>query len=305
MIPVVYGPTGVGKTELLIEVCEELGCEIISMDSRQIYRYMDIGTAKPTPDQRSRVKHYMLDILDPDGYYNAYLYRKDSMRILEGILSEGKCAVYVGGTGLYVDALVKGIFDGVPADENLRRELRRLEESEPGTLRKMLEDFDPESAIRIHPNDLKRTMRALEVYMKTGRRISELRKSARGDSRFRIVVLMRERKELYERINLRAEEMIRSGLIEETKKLLDMGYSKDLNSMKTIGYKETVEYLEGKHDFDHYVHVLKRNTRHFARRQIIWSRRYENAIKINLTFEKDPVGKLIRVLESILEEESP
>ncbi len=303
MIPIIYGPTGVGKTELLVEVCEILGCEIISMDSRQIYRYMDIGTAKPSPEQRKRVFHHMIDILDPDGYYNAYLYRKDSLKILERLSEAGKRAVFVGGTGLYVDALVRGIFEGVPADENIRRELRELEKREPGMLRKMLEDVDPESAIRIHPNDLKRTIRALEVYMLTGKRISDLRKTARGDSRFRIIVLLRERKELYERINRRVDWMIENGLVEEVKRLLDMGYSKNLNSLRTIGYKETIDYLEGSYDFQHYVHILKRNTRHFARRQIIWSRRYENALKVNLTFEKDPVRRLVEIVEEMFEEE--
>ncbi len=301
MIPIVYGPTGVGKTELLVEVCERLDCEIISMDSRQIYRYMDIGTAKPSEEQRERVVHHMIDILDPDEYYNAYLYRKDSLKILEDVQKRGKRAVFVGGTGLYVDALTRGIFDGVPADENIRKELRKLEEENPGILRKMLEDVDPESAIRIHPNDLKRTVRALEVYLLTGKRISILRKMARGDERFVIVVLTRERKELYERIDSRAELMVESGLIEEVKRLLDMGYSRELNSMNTIGYRETLDYLDGKYDFQHYVHVLKRNTRHFARRQIIWSRRYEDALKLNLTLERDPLGKTLRILEEIFE----
>ena len=299
-VPIIYGPTGVGKTELMIEVCEDLDCEIISMDSRQIYRYMDIGTAKPTPEERSRVPHHMIDILDPDGYYNAYLYRKDSISVMERLLKEGKLVVFVGGTGLYLDALVRGIFEGVPADENIRKELKKMEEREPGILRKWLEDVDPESATRIHPNDLKRTIRALEVYLKTGKRISDLRKTAKGDDRFGIIILTRERKELYDRINKRAERMIENGLIDEVKRLLDMGYSKDLNSMKTIGYKETIDYLDGKYDFDGYVHVLKRNTRHFARRQIIWSRRYESATKINLTFEKDPVKRLKEEIEKMV-----
>ena len=299
MIPVVYGPTAVGKTELMVEVCEKMGCEIISMDSRQIYRYMDIGTAKPTPEERERVPHHMIDILDPDEYYNAYMYRKDSMKVVEDIKKRGKLPVFVGGTGLYVDALTRGIFEGVPADENIRKELKKLHEREPGILRKMLEDFDPEAARKIHPNDLKRTIRALEVYMKTGRRISELQKEAKPAGRFKIVILWRERKELYERINARVEKMIEMGLVDEVKRLLEMGYGKDLNSMKTIGYRETIDYLEGKYDFGHYVHVLKRNTRHFARRQIIWSRRYEDALKVNLTFEKDPVGKTMKLLEEI------
>lgn len=284
-IAIVGGPTAVGKTDIMVEVCEEIGAEIISMDSRQIYRYMDVGTAKPTPEQRKRVPHHMIDIIDPDEYYNAFMYRKDSLKAVEDVLKRGKIPVYVGGTGLYADALVRGIFEGVPADENIRKELRELERREPGILRKMLEEFDPEAATHIHPNDLKRTIRALEVYMKTGRRISELQKEAKGDDRFFIIVLTRERYELYERINKRVDKMIEMGLVDEVKKLLEMGYSKDLNSMKTIGYREVIDYLEGKYDFDRMVHLIKRNTRHFARRQIIWFKRYKEAVWYNLTFE--------------------
>ncbi|KAF2959974.1 MULTISPECIES: tRNA (adenosine(37)-N6)-dimethylallyltransferase MiaA [unclassified Thermotoga] len=297
-IAIVGGPTAVGKTDVMIEVCEEIGAEIVSMDSRQIYRHMDIGTAKPTPEQRKRVPHHMIDIIDPDEYYNAFMYRKDSLKVVEDVLKRGKIPVYVGGTGLYTDALVRGIFEGVPADENIRKELRELEKREPGILRKMLEEFDPEAATRIHPNDLKRTIRALEVYMKTGRRISELQKEAKGDDRFFIIVLTRERHELYERINKRVDKMIEIGLVDEVKKLLEMGYSKDLNSMKTIGYREVIDYLEGKYDFDRMIHLIKRNTRHFARRQIIWFKRYKEAVWYNLTFEserkvKEELKKLI------------
>ncbi len=302
MIPIVYGPTAVGKTELMIRVCQDLDCEIISMDSRQIYRYMDIGTAKPTKEEREIVPHHMIDVIDPDQYYNAFMYRKDAIRVMEELMSRGKVPVFVGGSGLYAEALVRGIFEGVSADENIRKELKELHEREPGILRKMLEEFDPEAARRIHPNDLKRTIRALEVYMKTGKRISELQKSAKPAGRFKMIILWRERKELYERINARVEKMIKEGLIDETKKLLEMGYSKDLNSMNTIGYKETIDFLDGKYDFQHYVHILKRNTRHFARRQIIWSKRYKDAIKINLTFEKDPISKMKELIEEAISE---
>ena len=298
-IAIVGGPTGVGKTELMIEICEEIGAEIISMDSRQIYRYMDIGTAKPTLEQRARVPHHMIDLLDPDEYYNAFMYRKDALKVVEEVVKRGKIPVFVGGTGLYADALMRGIFEGVPADENIRKELRELERREPGTLRKMLEEFDPEAATRIHPNDLKRTIRALEVYMKTGRRISELQKETKGDERFFVIVLTRERNELYERINRRVDEMVRNGLVEEVKKLLEMGYSKDLNSMKTIGYKEVVGFLEGRYDFQKMVHFIKRNTRHFARRQLIWFKRYEDAIWYNLSqMEREEAKRKIK--EAIL-----
>ncbi len=299
MIAIVYGPTAAGKTEIMVKVCENLGCEIISMDSRQVYRYMNIGTAKPTEEERKLVPHHMVDIIYPNEYYNAYMYRKDSLKVVEEVISRGKIPVFVGGTGLYAEVLVRGIFEGAPADENIRRELKKLHEKEPGILRKMLEDFDPEAARRIHPNDLKRTIRALEVYLKTGKRISELQKGARPSEKFKVIVLYRERNELYARIGQRVEKMVDMGLIDEVKRLLEMGYSKDLNSMKTIGYQETIEYLEGKYDFQHYLHVLKRNTRHFARRQIIWSKRYKSALKVNLTLERDPAGVLERILEEV------
>jgi len=298
LIPIIYGPTGVGKTEILLDICEDINCQIISMDSRQIYRYMDIGTAKPTREEQERVKHYMIDIIDPDEYYNAYMYRKDVLTLIEKFRKEDVKVVIAGGTGLYLDALVRGIFEGVPADENIRKELKKLHEQEPGILRKMLEDVDPQAAKKIHPNDLKRTIRALEVYMKTGKKISELQKNAEPSGRYEIIILWRERKDLYNRINKRAEKMVEMGLVDETKKLLEMGYDENLNSMKTIGYKETIDYLKGKYDFSHYLHVLKRNTRHFARRQIIWSRRYKEAFKINLTLDKDARKKLKeRILE--------
>ena len=298
MLPIIYGPTGVGKTEILLDICEEINCQVISMDSRQIYRYMDIGTAKPTKEEQKRVKHHMIDIINPDEYYNAYMYRKDVLSLIEEFKKRNVKVVIAGGTGLYLDALVRGIFEGVPADENVRKELKKLHEQEPGILRKMLEDIDPQAAGKIHPNDLKRTIRALEVYMKTGKKISELQKNAKPSGKYEIIILRRERKELYERINKRAEKMVEMGLVEETKRLLEMGYDENLSSMKTIGYKETIEYLKGKYDFSHFLHVLKRNTRHFARRQIIWSRRYKEAFKINLTLDKNPRKK---IKEKILE----
>ncbi len=305
MISIVYGPTAVGKTKLMLNVCQDLNCEIISMDSRQIYRYMDIGTAKPTKEEQRIVPHHMIDIVDPDQYYNAFMYRKDAIEVVKNLKAQGKIPVFVGGTGLYAEALVRGIFEGVPADENIRKELKELHERDPGILRKMLEEFDPEAAKRIHPNDLKRTIRALEVYMKTGKRISDLQKKAKPAGKFKMIILLRERKELYDRINHRVEGMIKDGLVDETRMLLEMGYSRNLNSMNTIGYKETIDFLDGKYDFQHYLHVLKRNTRHFARRQIIWSKRYEDAIRINLTFEKDPISTLKKLIEkAICEEEA-
>ncbi|HDM70734.1 MAG TPA: tRNA (adenosine(37)-N6)-dimethylallyltransferase MiaA [Thermotogales bacterium] len=281
-IPIISGPTGVGKSEIAFEVAIRLDGEIISMDSMQIYKFMDIGTAKPPLEMRKQVPHHMMDIIYPDEDYNAYLYLRDSTKVMRKILSRGKLPIFVGGTGLYVDALTRGLIE-IPKDENVRRKLWKLEESNRGTLRKILEDVDPEAARRIHPNDLKRTIRALEVYYKTGTRISELQKKVKPSGEFILFILTKNREELYNKINLRVDDMLKRGLIDEVKHLLDMGYDENLNSMKAIGYRETIDYIKGRLDYDKYVHVLKRNTRHYARRQLIWFRRYDDAIWLDLS----------------------
>lgn len=272
---IISGPTGAGKTDVAVKLAKYLPIEVISMDSRQIYKYMDIGTAKPDPYQLSLVKHHMIDIIEPSEYFNAFLYQKMAKEIEESIKNKGNIPIYVGGTGLYIDALVKGFFEGVSRDENIRKELSKLNEQEPGILRRMLEEFDPEAASRIHPQDIKRTIRALEVYLKTGKRISELQ-TQNLNSDFILIVLNPKREELYEKINQRAEKMIEHGLIDEVKMLLNK-YGRAIDSLKTIGYKEIIDYLDGVYSLDMAVHLIKRNTRHYARRQIIYLRRFQNA----------------------------
>ncbi|WP_448375523.1 tRNA (adenosine(37)-N6)-dimethylallyltransferase MiaA [Fervidobacterium sp.] len=289
---IISGPTGAGKTDLAIEISQFLPIEVISMDSRQIYKYMDIGTAKPDPYQLSLVKHHMIDIIEPNEYFNAFLYQKMAKEIEEEIKKRGKIPVYVGGTGLYIDALVKGFFEGVSRDENIRKELSRLNEQEPGILRKMLEEFDPEAASRIHPQDMKRTIRALEVYLKTGKRISELQTQNSNDD-FLLIVLNPKREELYEKINKRAEKMIEHGLIDEVKMLLNK-YGRALDSLKTIGYKEITDYIDGVYSLEMAVHLIKRNTRHYARRQIIYLRRFQNAIWFEPT--KSSVEDVVQII---------
>ncbi|MGB9614235.1 MAG: tRNA (adenosine(37)-N6)-dimethylallyltransferase MiaA [Fervidobacterium sp.] len=273
---IISGPTGVGKTDLVVELSKHLPIEVISMDSRQIYKFMDIGTAKPDPYQLMLVKHHMIDIIEPNEYFNAFLYQKMAKEVEKEVIKNGKIPIYVGGTGLYIDALIKGFFEGVPRDENIRRELSKLNEQEPGILRKMLEEFDPEAATRIHPQDIKRTIRALEVYLKTGKRISELQ-NQRHYHDFLLIVLNTDREDLYERINARVEKMIEHGLIDEVKQLVSR-YGKDLDAFKTIGYKEIIDYLEGVYTLETAIHLVKRNTRHYARRQIIYLRRFKNAV---------------------------
>ncbi|MGB9829357.1 MAG: tRNA (adenosine(37)-N6)-dimethylallyltransferase MiaA [Thermotoga caldifontis] len=293
---ILAGPTGVGKTDLAIEVAVRLGAEIVSVDSRQIYKHMDIGTAKPTLQQRQVVPHHLIDIVYPDEYYSVYNFRTDAVRAIEEIKKKGRLPLLVGGTGLYIDSLVRGIFEGAPRDESIRQNLLEKELKEPGSLRKMLEKIDPEAASKIHVNDLKRTIRAIEVWLQTGRTISELQRNAKPAGNFRIVILTRDRGELYDRINLRVEKMIKDGLIDEVKSLLEMGYSKDLNAFKTIGYQEVIEYLEGRESFERTVEKIKRNTRHFARRQLIWFRKYRDSIWLDAN-DESVLEKVVKIVE--------
>lgn len=275
------GPTAVGKTQLAIGIAEKLKAQIISIDSRQIYKYMDIGTAKPSLEERERVKHHLIDFVEPNEDYNVYLFVRDVIRVMSSLRDTP--VLFVGGSGLYVDALTKGILEGVPADKDLRQRLQRMETEEPGTLRKKLLEVDPESARRIHPNDLKRTVRALEVWYKTHKRISDLQKRVKPVAHFKLIYLLRDRDELYDRINKRVDSMLKRGLVEEVESILKRGYSEDLNSLKTIGYQETISYLKGKISYAEMVELIKRNTRHFARRQIMWFNRYSDAVRVNLS----------------------
>ncbi|MEJ5229239.1 MAG: tRNA (adenosine(37)-N6)-dimethylallyltransferase MiaA [Pseudothermotoga sp.] len=297
---IIAGPTAVGKTDLAIQLCQKVQGEIISVDSRQIYRYMDIGTAKPSIEERKLVKHHLIDIVDPDEYYSAYQFRNDAYQAVKTIIERGKIPIFVGGTGLYIDTLLKGIFEGVPRDEKLRSELQKIEQENPGSLREMLQKYDPQAALKIHRNDLKRTIRALEVCIKSGRKFSEMQKQIRPAGKYTLVILVRDRTQLYDRINSRVDKMIEKGLIEEVKLLLQRGYTKELNSMKTIGYQEAIQYLEGSLDYGEMVEAIKRNTRHFARRQMIWFRRYREALIFNLSESEKILEKISQiVLEEI------
>lgn len=295
---IITGPTAVGKTDLSIAICCKLDAEIVSIDSRQLYRYMDIGTGKPTLSQRKIVRHHLIDIVDPDEYYSVYQFRLDAIRAIQDIVKRGKIPLLAGGTGLYIDSLVRGIFEGVSRDEELRKQLLQKETQCPGVLRSMLERIDPELADRIHKNDLKRTVRALEIWIKSKEKPSELRKKVKPVGRFTVIILHRDREELYDRINLRVNEMFQAGLLDEVKDLMKRGYSKNLNALRTIGYQESIAHLEGKLNFESTVELVKKNTRHFARRQVIWFRRYKDAIVIDLSSSsyRDAVNTISRIV---------
>ncbi|HID10689.1 MAG TPA: tRNA (adenosine(37)-N6)-dimethylallyltransferase MiaA [Candidatus Latescibacteria bacterium] len=272
----VVGPTAVGKTALGIALAEALGGEVVSADSRQVYRYMDIGTAKPTPEQRMRVPHHMIDVVLPDQYFSAGEYARLAAEAIQDVARRGKLPVVVGGSGLYISALFDGLFEEGARDPALRwalRERARMGGSE--ALHRELREVDPEAAARIHPHDLQRIVRALEVYRTTGRPLSSWQRERRPRLRAQVtwVGLDMDRGELYRKIDARVEEMMDRGLIEEVRALLEMGYSPELPALRTVGYKEVFPYLEGRRDLEGTIAQIRRNTRSYARRQLTWFRR--------------------------------
>lgn len=286
---IIAGPTGVGKTDFSVKIAQVLNGEIVCLDSRQIYKYFKIGTAFPDEVTLKTVKHHLFGEIDPSINFTAYDYKIKAENIIENIINQGKLPILVGGTGFYIDALLNG-FLNVESNYGLRSYLRKLEDNNPGILRKILVDLDPQSALKIHPNDIKRIIRAIEIYIVTGNKMGEIIKENKTKNKkfdFDIFILDRNRQELHERINQRVEKMLEQGLIDEVKYLLSLGYSKNLNALNTIGYKEVIQYLEGRIDFNKMVHLIKVHTRNYARRQIIYFRRLEKAKWINLSLDSE------------------
>ena len=272
----IVGPTASGKTTLSLNVAERLTGEIVSADSRQVYRYMDIGTAKPNAEDRNRLPHHCIDILDPDEPFSAGEYGKMARNIVEKIHNLGKITIVVGGSGLYIRALIDGMFAGKFKDEELRMKLEQQADEEGlAVLFDRLESIDPESARRIHPNDRKRIIRALEATELAGMPMSQLQSehTLAPDYSVRWIGLNWPRSLLYHRIEDRVDVMIDSGLIEEVERLREMGYSRDLNSMDSLGYKEVFAYLDGELTQEGMHETIKQNTRRFAKRQMTWFRR--------------------------------
>jgi tRNA dimethylallyltransferase len=286
-ILIIAGPTAVGKTDTSILMAQELGAEIVSADSMQIYRGLDIGTAKPTREQRRIVYHHMIDIVEPHQPYSVGDYLRDARAAIDGIISSGGTPIVVGGTGLYIRALTRGLFHGPPADLDLReRLLQREAEGEPGILYSDLVKVDPEAAVKIHPNDLRRTVRALEVYYLKDRKLSEFQREHSFQDRpyrFRMLFLIRSRTELYPRIEKRVDQMITNGLEAEVKSLMDRGYRPELPSMQGLGYKQFVDYFLGKTSRDEAIALLKRDTKRFAKRQFTWFRTEPEALWIDIS----------------------
>ena len=273
-IIVICGPTGIGKTSVAVELAEKLGGEIISADSMQIYRYMDIGTAKPTVAEQARVVHHMVDIIDPDEDFDAVGFAGMAREKVMQLHQAGVLSVVAGGTGLYIKALLQGLFQSNPVDPKIRERLNQ-EAAESGSrhLHERLQQVDPDTADRLHPNDTYRIIRALETIESTGRSISD-HHQAHGfkDEPFNAlkIGLQMDRQMLYDRIDRRVELMIEAGLVDEVKNLLSRGFSADLKSMQSIGYRHMVDFIEGRLSWDECLRTLKRDTRRFAKRQFTW-----------------------------------
>ncbi|MGN0136897.1 tRNA (adenosine(37)-N6)-dimethylallyltransferase MiaA [Anaerotignum sp.] len=298
---VIGGPTACGKTGFSIKLAKKIGGEIISADSMQIYRYMDIGTAKVTPEEADGVPHYLIDELEPDEEYNVMLFQKKAKSYMEEIWAKGKIPILVGGTGFYINALLyDNDFTETENDTSYREKCYKLaREQGPEVLYERLKETDPEYAANIHANNVKRVTRALEYHYLTGQKFSEhnaeqKKKEMPYDAA--VIILTMDREQLYERIELRIDKMVEQGLLEEVKGLLDRGYSPDLVSMQGIGYKEFIPYFNGECTLEEAITQLKTNTRHFAKRQLTWFRRQVDGLWIDLS--KSTAGE---ALEDVLD----
>ena len=285
---VIGGPTACGKTGFSIKLAKEIGGEIISADSMQVYRYMDIGTAKVTPEEADGVPHYLIDEFDPDEEYNVMLFQQKEKAYMEEIWAKGKVPILVGGTGFYINALLyDNDFTETENDTSYREECYRLaQEQGPEVLFERLKEIDPEYAAIMHANNVKRVTRALEYHYLTGQKFSEHnaeQKEKETPYDAAVIILTMDREKLYERIELRIDIMMEQGLLEEVKGLLDRGYTPDLVSMQGIGYKEFVPYFNGEYTLEEAVIQLKTNTRRFAKRQLTWFRRQIEGLWVDMS----------------------
>jgi len=300
----ILGPTASGKTSIGIELAKKIGGEIISCDSMQVYKYMDIGTAKPTREEVSGIGYHLIDIIYPNEEFNAGIYEKLAKEKINEVIRKGKIPIIVGGTGLYFRALRYGLHN-IPKNKKTRETLENIAKDEGiEFLYHELLSLDPEYAKTIGPTDKKRIIRALEVIKISGEKFSRLSKTWREDTdfskRFLVFVLYKERPLLYQDIEKRVDEMIGKGLVDEVKRLLDMGYSKDLNALSAIGYKEIIDYLERKYSLEDTIYLIKKNTRHYAKRQFIWFRKEKDAIWIDSWDKKDALEKLLNFIRTFL-----
>lgn len=284
-----------GKTATACLIAQELQGEIVSADSRQIYKGLDIGTAKPEPRELESAKHHMLDVVEPSEYFDAARFSSMARECFERIAADGKVPMLVGGTGLYIKAALEGLFPGPGRDKTLREKLRAEERAAPGSLHGRLRDVDPKKATKVSPRDLGRIIRALEVYELTGVPLSEAQATWPPDSLPHLTVgLNRPRDELYRRIDSRVMQMVRSGLFEEVKSLLEGGVPADAPGLKTIGYREIVAHLAGDLDREEAVDLVVRNSRRYAKRQMTWFRGMSVWRWISLSETPDAATQVVR-----------
>ena len=273
---IILGPTAVGKSEVAMKLAAKIGAEIINADSQQVYRYMNVGTGKPSRADRERVVHHLIDVVDPDEEFNVAIFCRLALETIDHIHARRKHVVVCGGTGLYLKALTRGLFVGPERNPEVRNELaREMQEKGLGALYQRLIEIDPGAHSRIHPNDRQRIVRALEVYRLTGKPMSQWqREHDFGDERFDTfkIGLQRERAELYDLINRRCDRMIGEGLLEEVRGLVAKGYSLDLKPLQSVGYRQMGLVLQGMLEIDKAVEEMKQETRHFAKRQLTWFR---------------------------------
>ncbi len=302
---ILTGPTSVGKTELSIALAKAVNGEILSADSMQVYKQMDIGTAKITQEEMAGVPHYLIDELNPDEEFNVVRFQQFAKKYMQQIYDKNKIPILVGGTGFYIQAVLYDIdFTQNDTDDSYRQELERLLQEQGGDyLYAMLKSTDPESAALIHPNNSKRVIRALEFAKLTGDKISEHNREQRNRTspyNYCYFVLNKDREKLYKSINQRVDNMLQEGLLEEVKRLAAQGYTRELVSMQGLGYKELLSYLDRECSLEEAIEILKRDTRHFAKRQLTWFRRERDVIWVNkdeFTSEDDLLNYLLDYLK--------
>ena len=300
-IIVIVGPTASGKSEIAIRLAERFNTEIVNADSMQVYRFMDIGTAKPSAPDRLRIRHHVIDIVNPDEDYTAAQYKLDAARHIDEIHQRGKNIFVVGGTGLYIRALTRGLFKGPGRNEMLRMKLERLSEKKgKGYLYRILKRVDPVSASKIHPNNEARIVRALEVYLSAGKSISSFQMEhgfMEMPYKTLYIGLAKDRLMLYQDIDARVDRMIEAGFIDEVKRLLDMGFAPELKPMQALGYKEAVLYLHGEIGFDDMVIEIKKNTKRYAKRQLTWFKKEPDIIWLGAIDVPQITSRVKRFLE--------
>lgn len=296
------GPTAVGKSELSLALAERLNAEILALDSMSLYRGMDIGTAKPSPEQRRRVPHHLIDILEPHEEYSLAQYVGAAKAACEEIVARGRTPLFVGGAGLYLRGLLRGVFEGPPADWNLRRELQQFaEEHGDEALHRRLAEIDPASAGRLHPRDRRRVIRALEVYRQTSRPLSEQQQQSPlppQDRPRHVYWLEPERSWLHERINRRVEQMMAAGLVDEVRRLLSAPQPISRTARQALGYREVIDTLEQGGDWAETIHRIQTNTRQFAKRQHTWFRNLVECTAIPVRGDESPDELIERILDA-------